>query len=87
PVLGGLIIRLGPRDFLIAGKGVTITFRKPEGSGHAKLGIESLTEGHYEGPTWIVDRHLNGDQSNQGRFVRFGAEGVGLQRVTLYDYE
>jgi beta-galactosidase GanA len=87
PVYGGLIIRSGPRGFLVAGKGVTVTFRTPPGRSAAKLGIDSLTEGHFKDGRWVVEQRLNGDQSNQGRFVRLDPGHVGLQRITLYDYK
>jgi Domain of unknown function (DUF5597) len=63
-----------------------VTFRRPSGPDRDKLGIDSLTEGHFVGADWVMDRRLNGDQSNQGRFVRLPSETVGLQQVTLYDY-
>lgn len=87
PVYGGLIIRSGPRDFLVAGKGVTVTFRTPPGRSAAKLGIDSLTQGHFQNGRWVVEQRLNGDQSNQGRLIRLDPDTVGLQRVTLYDYK
>ncbi|MHB8287426.1 MAG: GH35 family beta-galactosidase, partial [Caulobacteraceae bacterium] len=87
PVYGGLVIRLGPRDFLVAGKGVTVAFRKPPGRAPGKLGIDSLTEGWFQGGGWTMTRRLNGDQSNQGRFLRMDPDKVSLQRVTLYDYQ
>jgi hypothetical protein len=87
PVFGGLIIRSGPRDFLVAGKGVTITFRNPPGRSIGKLGLDSLNEGRFEAGRWVTVRRLNGDQSNQGRYLRFDTDRVSLQRVTLYDYK
>ncbi len=87
PVYGGLVIRRGPRDFLVAGQGVVVAFRRPSASDHAKLGIDSLTEGHFADGAWVAERRLNGDQSNQGRYLRFAPDAVGLQRVTLYDYK
>jgi beta-galactosidase GanA len=79
---GGLIIQLGPDEFLIAGSGLIVTFETPG----AIAGIESVWEGRYENGEWKPGRLLNGDQTHQGRHVRLPVDRFDIQRVRLYRY-
>lgn len=79
---GGLIIHLGPEEYLVAGRGLTVTFSVDEGI----VGIESIREGVYENGEWNPGRLLNGDQSHQGRHLRLPPDQYGVQRVRLYRY-
>lgn len=83
---GGLIVQLGPNEFLVAGHGVTLTFATADGSGRT-AGIESIQEGRYEHGVWITDRWLNGDESHQGRHLRLPPGRIGVQRLRLYTYD
>ena len=44
---GGLILRIGPEDYLVAGEGITVTVAPADGRGAA--GIDSAWEGRFEG--------------------------------------
>jgi len=79
---GGLILQLGPEEYLVAGQGLTVTFSADEGI----VGIESIREGVYENGEWRPGRLLNGDQSHQGRHLRLPPREFGVQRVRLYRY-
>jgi beta-galactosidase GanA len=79
---GGLIIQLGPEEYLVAGRGLTVTFSAARGI----AGIESIREGAYENGRWNPGRLLNGDESHQGRHLRLPPNGYGVQRVRLYRY-
>jgi beta-galactosidase GanA len=79
---GGLIIQLGPEEYLVAGRGLTVTFSADEGL----VGIESIWEGRYADGAWKPGRLLNGDQSHQGRHLRLPSDEYGIQRVRLYRY-
>ncbi len=83
---GGIIIQLGPDEYIIAGSGLIVTFRSlnPE---RPLAGILSIDEGVYERGVWKPGRRLNGDQSHQGRHMRLSYGGFGIQRVTLYQYK
>ena len=83
---GGLIIQIGPEDFLVAGQGITVTF-KPIGDGPGLAGIDSAHEGRFdEGGRWVPGRLLNGDQTHQGRHVSLPPGDWQIQRVKLYRY-
>ncbi len=79
---GGLIIQLGSEEYLVSGRGLTVTFSADEGI----VGIESIREGSYEDGRWRPGRLLNGDQSHQGRHLRLPSDAYGVQRVRLYRY-
>lgn len=80
---GGLIIRLGADEYLVAGQGLIVTFAT-EG---AIAGIESIWEGTFVDGRWVPGRLLNGDESHQGRHLRIPEGKFGIQRVRLYRYQ
>lgn len=83
---GGIIIQVGPEDYLIAGQGITVTM-KPVGDGPPLAGLDSVWEGRFDAAgKWVPGRLLNGDQTHQGRHVRLPAGQFGIQRVRLYRY-
>lgn len=82
---GGLIIAIGPDEFLVAGTCLTITFAPADGVGQA--GIESIQEGRFVDGKWTPGRWLNGDQSHQGRHLRIPAHSWEIQKVKLYRYK
>ena len=52
------------------------------------VGILKAEEGRFENNKWKVIRHLNGDQTHQGRHIRILlADGFLIQRFELYNYE
>lgn len=79
---GGLIIRTGPDEYFVAGKGIIVTFATPG----AIAGIESIFEGTFVDGRWVPGRLLNGDESHQGRHLRIPDGRFGIQRVRLYRY-
>lgn len=83
---GGLVVQIGPEEYLIAGQGITVTF-KPLGDGPGQAGIDSAYEGVFDATgTWRAGRLLNGDQTHQGRHIRLPAGDWQIQRVKLYRY-
>jgi hypothetical protein len=79
-----LILQTGPDEFLVAGRGVTLT-AEPVGDGPPLAGIELAEEGRFMDGVWTPGRRLNGDQTNQGRFIRLG-DAFEIQRVRYYRY-
>jgi beta-galactosidase GanA len=83
----GLVIQTGAEEYLIAGRGITVTFQ-PVGPGPATAGIESAWEGRFDRDgTWRPGRLLNGDQTHQGRHIRLPADRFSIQQVRLYRYD
>lgn len=83
---GGMIVQIGPEEYLIAGQGITVTF-KPRADAAALAGIDSAFEGKFDASgKWVPLRLLNGDQTHQGRHIRLEAGKWQIQRVKLYTY-
>ncbi|HEY1208731.1 MAG TPA: DUF5597 domain-containing protein [Terracidiphilus sp.] len=82
---GGLIIQLASDDFLVAGMGMIITFGVHD-SGQSHAGIDSIWEGSFVDGVWAPGRNLNGDDDNQGRYLRMPAGKFTIRRVRLYHY-
>ncbi len=84
-ISGGLVIALGPDEFVFAGTGLTVTF-EANTAGEPTAGILSVQEGKYANGRWVSSRWLNGDQTNQGRHLRLASDRFSIQRVRLYRY-
>ena len=82
---GGLVIQTGEDEFVVAGKGLTVTFRDPGGPG-AMVGIEKATEGSFKDGVWQEERWMNGDQTHQGRHIRLDGDRWSAQKVKLYKF-
>ncbi|HTP79047.1 MAG TPA: DUF5597 domain-containing protein [Bacteroidota bacterium] len=82
---GGIIVQLGPNEFIVAGSGVIVTFQSLN-KDRPIAGIESIDEGVYQNGVWKPGRRLNGDQSHQGRHMRLPYADFQIQRVKLYQY-
>lgn len=81
---GGLVIVTAPDEFIVAGTGLTVTFESPVAG--ETLGLLNVQEGRFVDGVWQGGRWLNGDQTNQGRFVRLEPGRFAIQRVRLYRY-
>jgi beta-galactosidase GanA len=82
---GGLIIQLAPDEFLVAGSGMIVNFGT-HGPGAPIAGIQSVQEGKFVNGAWVRGRILNGDDTNQGRYLRIPAGEFSVRRVWLYRY-
>jgi hypothetical protein len=95
---GGLIIALGPDEFLGAGFGFRVRF-KGLPPGPAQAGIAAADEGRYCDGRWVPGRRMNGDETSQGHWWRLidyhardgrpfsNALATGIARCTVYRYE
>lgn len=86
PMAGAMLIQTGDDEFYLAGTGVVVTF-KPVSDPALNIGILKVDEGAFEQKQWKVLRHLNGDQTHQGRHVRIPYGQYGVQRFELYVYK
>lgn len=82
---GGLILQIGPDEFVAAGMGITLTFTAEKGAD--TIGILEAQEGRFEDGSWRGGRWLNGDQTHQGRHIRLEPGRFSLQRFKLYRYQ
>lgn len=84
PRSGALILVTGPREYLVVGSGVIVTFadeRREE-----SLGLLCVDEGRFVGERFLPGRRLNGDETHQGRHVRIPFGTFAVQRARLYGY-
>lgn len=86
PLGSAIIIQTGDDEFYIAGTGVVVTFQHRDNK-KLNIGLLKVDEGTFEEGDWKITRHLNGDQTHQGRHVSIPAGQFKIQRVELYRYE
>jgi beta-galactosidase GanA len=79
---GGLIVQLAPDEFLLAGTGMIVDFATPG----ARAGIDGVWEGRFANGKWMAGRLLNGDDTNQGRYLRFPSGRFTILKIKLYRY-
>jgi beta-galactosidase GanA len=82
---GGLVIQIGPDEFLVAGIGMDVFFGT-SGIADPIAGLERVDEGKYVNGKWVPGRRLNGDETNQGRQLKLPSGVFTLLRVKLYHY-
>ena len=85
PRFGGLIIQQDADTYLIAGRGLIVTFKPIEDDGTI-AGIGHIDLGEVVDGKFVAKRRLNGDQSHQGRHMRLWNQEVTIQKVVLYKY-
>ena len=86
-ITGALIAQTGENEFYLAGSGVVITFKNLKNP-DLNVGILKAEQGKFENNAWKVIRHLNGDQTHQGRHIRILlSDGFFIQRFVLYNYK
>ena len=84
---GAIIIQTSENEFYLAGSGVVLTFKNLKNP-DLNVGILKAEEGRFENNHWKVIRHLNGDQTHQGRHIRILlADDFLIQRFELYNYQ
>lgn len=84
---GAIIIQTGEKEFYYIGFGVSLKMKKISND-NIRIGILKAERGHFsDDGKWTVFRHLNGDQTHQGRHIRSFVGDVCIQRFTLYEYE
>jgi beta-galactosidase GanA len=82
----GIVVATGEGEYMGAGSGFRVMF-KPIGPGPAYAGIASVEEGSFQGPKWVVRRHLNGDESDQGWSWRTSSFAQSIEKCKVYQYE
>jgi hypothetical protein len=86
PQAGGLVIQTAPDEFVVAGTGIVVSFVSVQPN-KGRAGILTIEEGEYREGRWVPGRTMNGDQSHQGRHVRFPVGEYGIQKLSLYQYK
>jgi hypothetical protein len=84
-----IILTLADGEYMIAGKGVTISFSSAASSqagGTMATGLASVEEGAFAAGHWVPGRRLNGDEIMSGKGLRLPADHYTVQKVKLYQY-
>jgi len=82
-----LVLQSLPDEFYIVGSGLTVGMTRDPDTDARVAGIASIEEVSRAGTAWLVERRLNGDQSNQGRQLSMDADRIRIYRVHLYAAE
>jgi hypothetical protein len=81
----GIFIQTGPEEYLIAGRGLTITF-SPDTPGDPTVRVASAEDGVFENGSWVPGRRLNGDEILSGKGLRLRGDYYMIQKVKLYRF-
>ncbi len=79
PKAGGIIIEMGPDDYVVAGSGFRVNFRNLHGAAPSPEYL-SIEKGTFRDLQWVPEQRLNGDE----RHVDL-ARWPGVLRVRLYN--
>ena len=88
-VAGGLVINIGPDEFIVAGKALDVFFIPADDS--LRVGVNAVDEGIFKEGIWVPERRLNGDEVHastwSGTGLKLPDHKVSIQRLTLYRYK
>ena len=92
PEAACIILRLDEEDYLAIGSGVVITYTdvkadKTWRQGDTRIGLAKCESVKIEDGELHIKRHLNGDQTHQGRHVRIPVGLFDIQHFRLYRYK
>jgi hypothetical protein len=86
---GGIIIKTGPQEFIVAGKALDIFFSTYLDSTH--VGIISVNEGIFHNGKWVPLKRLNGDEVHastwSGTGLKLPDDKISIQKISLYLYK
>ena len=88
-IAGGLIINIGPQEYIIAGKALDVFFTPKDGS--MRAAVNAVDDGTFKDGKWISERRLNGDEvhasTSSGTGLKLSRRKVSIQRISLYRYK
>ncbi len=86
---GGIIIKTGPQEFIVAGKALDVFFSSYLDS--MRVGIDVVDEGIFAGEKWVPAKRLNGDEVHastwSGTGLKLPEDRVSIQKISLYLYK
>ena len=81
-----LILEIKPDEFYVLGSGLTVDFLRDPDVDNRQAGIARVEQISNLNGTWVTDRELTGDQTNQGRQLLMSPHEVHIYRVKLYTF-
>ena len=88
PPSGGLIIQLGPEEYIVVGRDLNVRFAPKIPGKTPYIGVDRAEEGVFRDGKWTVTRVLNGDETHASTFSGTGLKmpGMTIQKIKLYRY-
>ena len=83
----GIFIQVGPDEYLVAGRGLTVSFVPNHPGENPIVGIAKAEDGWFVDGRWRPGRRLNGDEILSGKGLRLRGDYYMIQRVKLYRYK
>jgi len=85
---GGLIIQLGPEEYIVLGRGMNVRFAPKTPGKTPYVALDRVEEGVFKDGKWNVTRVLNGDETHCSTFSGTGLiiPDMSIQKVKLYRY-
>jgi beta-galactosidase GanA len=83
---GMMVVETAPNEFFVIGSGLTVTFLRDPDVDEQIAGIASSEQVSNTDGSWITERRLNGDQSDQGRELLMDSHEFRIYRVRLFTY-
>ena len=88
-IAGGLIINVGPQEYIVAGKALDVFFYPKDSS--MRAAVNAVDEGTFKDGKWISERRLNGDETHastsSGTGVKLRSDHISIQKISLYKYK
>jgi hypothetical protein len=88
-IAGGLIINVGPQEYIVVGKALDVFFTPKDGS--MRAAVNAVDEGTFKDGKWISERRLNGDETHastsSGTGVKLRSDHISIQKISLYKYK
>jgi hypothetical protein len=88
-IAGGLIVNIGPEEFIVAGKALDVFFIPKDDS--LRAAVNAVDEGAFKEGKWVTERRLNGDEvhasTSDGTGLRLPGDKASIQRISLYRYK
>jgi hypothetical protein len=83
---GMMVIESAPNEFFVIGSALTVTFLRDPDVDKQIAGIASIEQVSETDGSWLTERRLNGDQSDQGRELLMDPHEFRIYRVRLFTY-
>jgi hypothetical protein len=83
---GMMVIESEPNEFFVIGSGLTVTFLRDPDVDEQIAGIAGIEQVSDMDGRWVIERRLNGDQSDQGRELLMDPHKFRIYRVRLFTY-
>ncbi len=88
-IAGGLIINVGPQEYIVVGKALDVFFIPKDGS--MRAAVDAVDEGIFQSGKWVSERRLNGDETHastsSGTGVKLPSTHISIQKISLYRYQ